>query len=62
MKSDFRIVPVDHTPRSLKGTLLNARDSLGETIIEIVAADVAVHGEELERRLVEGVRKAGLPE
>jgi hypothetical protein len=50
------------TLRSSKGNLLNARDSLGETIIEIAAADVAVHGEELERRLVEGFRKAGLPE
>jgi len=27
--------------------LLNARDRLGETIIEIVASDVAVHGEEV---------------
>jgi hypothetical protein len=35
------------TPRTLKGNLLNARDRLGETIIEIVAADVAVHGEEV---------------
>src|SRR5215213_6990318 len=34
-------------PRSLKGNLLNARDRLGETIIEIVARDVAEHGEEV---------------
>ena len=37
----------DETPRSLKGNLLNARDRLGETIIEIVAADVAAHGPEI---------------
>jgi hypothetical protein len=37
----------DETPRSLRGNLLNARDRLGETIIEIVAADVAVHGPEV---------------
>jgi len=34
-------------PRSLKGNLLNARDRLGKTIIEIVAADVVAHGEEV---------------
>jgi hypothetical protein len=34
-------------PRCLKGNLLNARDRLGETIIEIVAADVAAHGSEV---------------
>ena len=34
-------------PRSLKGNLLNARDRLGKTIIEIVAGDVAAHGEEV---------------
>jgi hypothetical protein len=63
MRSYFRTGPVDHTRRSLKGgKLLNARGSLGKSIIEIVAADVAVQGEELERRLVGGSRKAGLPE
>jgi len=35
------------TPRCLKGNLLNARDRLGETIIEIVTADVAAHGPEV---------------
>jgi hypothetical protein len=35
------------TPRSLKGNLLNARDRLGQTVLEIVARDVAAHGEEV---------------
>ena len=37
----------DETPRSLKSNILNARDRLGATIIEIVARDVEVHGEEV---------------
>jgi hypothetical protein len=35
------------SPRSLKGNLLNARDRLGQTVLEIVARDVAAHGEEV---------------
>jgi hypothetical protein len=35
------------TPRSLKGNLLSARDRLGESIISIVAQDVAEHGPEV---------------
>jgi hypothetical protein len=38
-------MPLEESPRSLKGNILNARDRLGETIIEIVARDVAEHGE-----------------
>jgi len=56
MRRDFRTVPVDHTRRSLKGSLLNGPDGLVES-----AADVAVDGEELERRPVGGFRRAGLP-
>jgi hypothetical protein len=62
MRRDFRTVPVDHTLGSSKSDLLKGCDRFGETITKLVAADGAVHGEELERRLVEGYRKAGLPE
>jgi hypothetical protein len=41
------------TPRSLKRNLLNARDRLGESIIAIVAADVAEHGPEVVAALRE---------
>ena len=35
----------DETPRSLKSDLLNAPNRLGASVIELVAADVAEHGE-----------------
>jgi hypothetical protein len=41
------------TPRSLKRNLLNARDRLGSSIIEIVERDVAEHGEEVVAALRE---------
>jgi hypothetical protein len=42
--------------RSLNMNLLQARDRLGETIIEIVAADVAVHG----RAVIEKLREVNV--
>lgn len=47
MRRDLRTAPIDHTQRSQKGDRLNARDLLGKTIIEILAANVAVHGPEV---------------
>jgi hypothetical protein len=44
---DLLSMSENETPRSLKRNLLNARDRLGSTIIEIVAADVAEHGPEV---------------
>ena len=39
--------------RALKPNLMQARDRLGQSIIEIVAADVSIHGREVIERLRE---------
>jgi hypothetical protein len=57
MRREFRIVPVDHTLRSSKGNLLYPAYTIRWHI-----KYVALANPELERRVVEGLRKAGLPE